>query len=156
MKEITDDMITGLLLGDLKQAVGLFYADEIKAIAAGEEEGAPGMGEIISQISAGMVGYGGVEIGEYKADLEQAMQGKRRAEKFVEHTAGEIERWAREHADFLRELIRDQLAKEGLALDVDRVRKLAEFLEKKQDAFPPMLLAAYALGPGWDNVFSEQ
>ena len=143
-------------MGDLKQAVRLFYADEITAISSAEDVDPPGMDEIINQISTGMVGYGGVEITEYKTGLEQALQGKRRAEKFVEYMAGEIERWALEHADFLRELIRGPLAEEGLALDADRVRKLAELLEKKQDAFPPMLLAAYAMGPGWDKIFAQQ
>jgi hypothetical protein len=156
MKEISDDIITGLLLGDIKQAVKLFYADEIEAILCGKEVDAPGMDEIINQISTGMVGYGGVEIVDYKTGLEQALQGKRRADKFVEYMSGEIERWAAEHADFLRDLIRGPLAEEGLPLDADRVRKLAELLEKKQDAFPPMLLAAYALGPGWDRIFAVQ
>jgi len=156
MKDISDDTITGLLMGDLEKIIEYFYADEIELVTNTGEEGAPGLDEIIDQISAGMVGYGGQEIVGYKTELEQARQGVRRAEKFIEFMSAEVKRWVKEHADFLTGLITGELAESGLAADVDRIRKLAELLEKKQDAFPPYLVAIYALGPGWDVVFSKQ
>ena len=156
MKEISDDTIMELLLSEFHKTVRHFYAEEIEYISHTGEEGGPGLDEIIDKISTGMIGYGGVEIVSYKTDLEQALQGERRADKFVEYMTKEIERWAVEHADFLRGLIQGPLADSGLAADVPRVRKLGELLEKKQDALPPLLLAIYALGEGWDKVFAEQ
>ncbi len=156
MKEITDDKITGLLMSNAESIVREFYADEIALVLHSTEEDAPGLDEIIDQVSVGQLGIGGQEITRYKTDLEQAKQGVRRADKFVAHMVAEIERWTSEHADFLRGLIKGKLAKEASASDVDRVRKLTGLLEQKQDAFPPTLLAVYTLGPGWDKVFSEQ
>jgi hypothetical protein len=156
MRELSDDKITGLLMSKLEAMVREFFGDEIKLIEGSAEDDAPGLDEIIDQVSIGQLGLGGTEYIQYKTDLEQAMQGERRADKYVEHVAAEIERWTAEHAEFLQGLITGPLADEGLAADVDRVRKLAELLEQKQDAFPPLLIAIYSLGPGWDRVFAEQ
>ena len=156
MRELSDDKITGLLMSDLERLVRDFFADEIDLIERSVDDDAPGLDEIIDQVSIGQLGLGGTEYIQYKTDLEQAMQGERRADKYVEHVAAEIERWASEHADFLRGLISGPLAEGGHAADVDRVRALAGLLEQKQDAFPPLLIAVYALGPGWNRIFSEQ
>ena len=93
------------------------------------DDDAPGLDEIIDQVSIGQLGLGGTEYIQYKTDLEQALQGERRADKYVEHVVAQIERWASEHAEFLQGLITGPLADEGLAADVDRVRKLAELLK---------------------------
>ena len=156
MKEISEDKIIGLLMADIESIVREFYADEIALVLHSTEEDAPGLEEIIDKVSVGQLGIGGQEITRYKTDLEQAMQGERRADKFVAHMVAEIERWTSEHADFLRGLIAGALAEKAFASDVDRVRKLTGLLEQKQDAFPPTLLAIYTLGPGWDKVFAEQ
>lgn len=156
MRELSDDKIIGLLMSDLERLVRDFFADEIGLIERSVNDDAPGLDEIIDQVSIGQLGLGGTEYIQYKTDLEQAMQGERRADKYVEHMAARIERWASEHADFLRGLISGPLAEEGHTGDVDRVRKLAKLLEQKQDAFPPLLIAVYALGPGWDKIFVEQ
>ena len=156
MRELTDDKITGLLMSDLERLVRDFFADEIGLIERSVDDDAPGLDEIIDQVSVGQLGVGGVEYIQYKTDLEQAMQGERRAEKYVEHMTARIERWASEQAEFLRGLISGPLAEGGYAADVDRVRALAGLLEQKQDAFPPLLIAVYALGPGWNRIFSKQ
>jgi hypothetical protein len=156
MENITDDMITGFLLGGVERMIKEFYAPEIELLMKTEGEDAPGLDDVIYQVSAGHLGYGGVEYAGYKTSLEQALQSSRRADKFIEHITADFERWVSEHAEFLRKLIRGPLAEAMLSADVDRVRKLAELLEKKQDAFHPMLIAVYALGPGWNKVFAEQ
>ncbi len=156
MLELSDDMITGLLMSDLDRMVREFYAPEIEMVMHTDEEGAPGLDDVIDQVSIGQLGYGGVEYAHFKTGLEQAAQGARRADKFVECVAADIERWAVEQSEFLRGLIQGPLAEACLSADVDRVRMLARLLEKKQDAFAPLLIAIYALGPGWDKVFAEQ
>lgn len=156
MVEISDDKITGLLMAEVGIIVREFYADEIALVLHSTDEDAPGLDEIIDQVSVGQLGIGGQEITRYKTDLEQAEQGVGRADKYVAHMVAEIERWASEHADFLRGLITGALAEKAFVSDVERVRKLADLLERKQDAFPAILLALYTLGPGWDKVFAEQ
>jgi hypothetical protein len=156
LEELSNDKISGLLISNLDKLVKVFYADEIDLVMRSGEEDAPGLDEIIDQVSTGQIGYGGVEYTQFKTELEQAKQGLRRAEKFVEHVSSEVERWVSEHAGFLRDLIKEQRAESRLAGDAERVRKLAGLLEKKQDAFPPLLLAIYALGAGWDRIFIEK
>jgi hypothetical protein len=156
MRELSDDEITGMLMATLPRIVRKFHADEIDLVIRAGEDDAPGLDDIIDQVSVGQLGYGGMEYVQFKTDLEQAVQGARRADKFVEHISHEIERWASEHSDFLQRLIKGPLSEAGLASDVERVRELAQLLAEKQDAFPPLLLAVYALGPGWDRIFAGQ
>lgn len=156
MKEISDDQITGLLMADVESIVREFYADEIALVLHSTDEDAPGLEQIIYQINVGQLGIGGHEITRYKTGLEQAVQSVGRADKFVAHMVAEIERWTSEHADFLHNSIESALAERAFTSDVERVRRLADLLERKQDAFPSILLALYTLGPGWDKVIAEQ